>query len=232
VGIDPHTVDMLSSLLEKCQESQSTRIILSLAGDEYFPEWITNLVYLLHDYRVHSIGNVEEVVESIATDVNTIRQKDISNVTEDDAIFLNEAGRIYESSFDKRSREGSYNPDRVLWRAVEARRYRSTWHYMRGRRFKLPAKSKVGDLELKLPPKYWLSRDDFPTYDTEEFTPGEPIVEMDGIKVTYGNSVALGDWEQDINGSLKDGLWWKIHRGERWGIFGPNGNCYVQSPFI
>jgi hypothetical protein len=227
VGIDPHSVDMLSSLLEKCHLSQETRIVLALAGDEHFPPWITNLAYLLHDYRVHSMGSVDEVVESIAKNVNTIRQKDIRNVTEDDAIYLYEAGRIYESRSDKLSREGSYSPDRVLWKALEARRYRTTWNHIRGRRAKLPTEPKAGELQLKLPPKYWLSRDDFPSYDTEKFSPGEPVVEMDGIKVTYGKDVILGDWEQDTNGTLKEGLWWKIHRGERWGIFGPNGN-YVR----
>ena len=50
------------------------------------------------------------------------------------------------------------------------------------------------------------------------------VVEMDGIKVTYGKDVILGGWEQDVDGTLKEGLWWKIHRGERWGVFGPNGS--------
>lgn len=53
---------------------------------------------------------------------------------------------------------------------------------------------------------------------------GEPVVEMDGIRVKYGSKVALGTWsEQTPNGS-KDGLIWTVRRGERWGVFGPNGS--------
>ena len=72
VGIDPHTVEMLSSLLEKCHAERETRIILALATDEHFPGWITNLAYMLHGYRVHSLGSVDEVVESIAKKVDAI----------------------------------------------------------------------------------------------------------------------------------------------------------------
>lgn len=53
---------------------------------------------------------------------------------------------------------------------------------------------------------------------------GEPLVEMDGCKVTYGNKVALGNWDEHINGEVKSGLFWTVRRGERWGIFGPNGS--------
>ncbi|KAI2640830.1 P-loop containing nucleoside triphosphate hydrolase protein [Hypomontagnella submonticulosa] len=53
---------------------------------------------------------------------------------------------------------------------------------------------------------------------------GEPLVEMDGCKVQYRGKVALGNWTQKINGTERDGLIWTVRRGERWGIFGPNGS--------
>jgi ABC-type molybdenum transport system ATPase subunit/photorepair protein PhrA len=53
---------------------------------------------------------------------------------------------------------------------------------------------------------------------------GEPVVEMDGCKVQYKGKVALGNWTQHINGKEKEGLVWTVRRGERWGIFGPNGS--------
>jgi ABC-type molybdenum transport system ATPase subunit/photorepair protein PhrA len=223
VGIDPHTVEMLSSLLERSHDSRETRIILALAGDEHFPNWITNLAYILHDYRVHSIGSVDEVVESIAKNVNAIRGKSLQDVTEEDAAYIQEAGRIYESRKDPLAREGTYNPNRILWKALEGRRYRAMWDYIRGFRARLPTGPKEGEPK-PVPRRHWLSRDDFPTYDTEKFTPGEPIVEMEGVKVTYGNDVILGGWGQRGNETPKEGLWWTIRRGERWGVFGPNGS--------
>ncbi|KAI2614285.1 P-loop containing nucleoside triphosphate hydrolase protein [Hypoxylon fragiforme] len=53
---------------------------------------------------------------------------------------------------------------------------------------------------------------------------GEPVVEMKGCKVQYGGKIALGNWSQDANGNKQDGLVWTVRRGERWGVFGPNGS--------
>ncbi|KAI1098154.1 P-loop containing nucleoside triphosphate hydrolase protein [Jackrogersella minutella] len=53
---------------------------------------------------------------------------------------------------------------------------------------------------------------------------GEPVVEMDGCQVQYREKIALGNWKQQINGKVQDGLVWTVRRGERWGIFGPNGS--------
>ncbi|KAI1478799.1 P-loop containing nucleoside triphosphate hydrolase protein [Daldinia eschscholtzii] len=53
---------------------------------------------------------------------------------------------------------------------------------------------------------------------------GEPVVEMKGCKVQYRGKVALGDWKQQIDGEEREGLVWTVRRGERWGVFGPNGS--------
>jgi ABC-type molybdenum transport system ATPase subunit/photorepair protein PhrA len=53
---------------------------------------------------------------------------------------------------------------------------------------------------------------------------GEPIIEMDGCKVQYGDKVALGNWTEERNGKPATGLHWTVRRGERWGVFGPNGS--------
>ena len=70
-----------------------------------------------------------------------------------------------------------------------------------------------------------LSRDGLPK-SSPALTPGEPLVEMDGVKVSYGHGtrVVLGDWKQTVNGEERPGLWWSLHRGQRCGIFGPNGS--------
>lgn len=54
---------------------------------------------------------------------------------------------------------------------------------------------------------------------------GEPIVEMNGCLVKYGDRIALGNWSQKVaDGSTVPGLIWTVRRGERWGVFGPNGS--------
>ncbi|KAK7417527.1 hypothetical protein QQX98_004491 [Neonectria punicea] len=52
----------------------------------------------------------------------------------------------------------------------------------------------------------------------------EPLLEMDGCKVQYRGRVALGNWTQQTDEGPKDGLIWTVRRGERWGVFGPNGS--------
>ncbi|GAB7362215.1 hypothetical protein MBLNU230_g2240t1 [Neophaeotheca triangularis] len=57
--------------------------------------------------------------------------------------------------------------------------------------------------------------------------PGEPLVEMRGVKVTYGETIVLGDWHgkfEDPDSDSQSGLWWSLQRGQRCGIFGPNGS--------
>ena len=53
---------------------------------------------------------------------------------------------------------------------------------------------------------------------------GEPVVQMDGCQVQYRGKIALGNWTQEVDGARRDGLVWTVRRGERWGVFGPNGS--------
>ncbi|KAI1499370.1 ABC transporter [Biscogniauxia marginata] len=66
------------------------------------------------------------------------------------------------------------------------------------------------------------------TTDTLDITKprkiGEPLVEMNGCQVQYRGKIALGNWKQHVNGKKQEGLTWTVRRGERWGIFGPNGS--------
>lgn len=54
----------------------------------------------------------------------------------------------------------------------------------------------------------------------------EPLVEMEKVRVVYGEKQVLGAWVQDVNGQPRQGLWWTVRRGQRWLVFGPNGEFY------
>lgn len=69
-----------------------------------------------------------------------------------------------------------------------------------------------------------LSRDGYEKVETIKVPTGEPIVEMEGVRIAYGTNSVLGDWEQDVDGASKSGLHFTISRGSRWGIFGANGS--------
>ena len=64
----------------------------------------------------------------------------------------------------------------------------------------------------------------YKTQDKQFEDAGEPLVEMQGAHVRYGTKSVLGNWAEEIDGIKKEGLWWTVRRGERWGIFGPNGS--------
>jgi ABC-type molybdenum transport system ATPase subunit/photorepair protein PhrA len=69
-----------------------------------------------------------------------------------------------------------------------------------------------------------LSRDGYENTDTSTPTIGEPVVEMQGVRIAYGQNSVLGDWQQDVDGTPQTGLHWNVHRNQRWGIFGANGS--------
>ncbi|KAJ5638366.1 ABC transporter [Penicillium lividum] len=63
--------------------------------------------------------------------------------------------------------------------------------------------------------------------DWKEISPllkGEPLIEMDGVRIQYGEKVVLGDWTQKVEGETKNGLHWRVRRGQRWAILGANGS--------
>ena len=155
MGLDPPTVGMLSSVLEKLAERSAPRLVLSLRPEDHVPEWISHLVLVDGSMRVVGKGTKDEVLPLIAR-----KSEDTSRET-----------------------IGSSTPEPM-------------------------------------------SRDGFPK-ESPPLTPGEAVVEMTGVRVSYGNRTVLGDWTQSNQTSKSEpqpGLNWSIHRGQRWGIFGPNGS--------
>ncbi|CBX93997.1 hypothetical protein IAQ61_003870 [Plenodomus lingam] len=86
--------------------------------------------------------------------------------------------------------------------------------------------SQKGDFQTHTakPSTSTLSRDGYEKRDTCHKSIGEPIVEMEGVCISYGKNSVLGDWQQDVKGTPQQGLYWNVHRGQRWGIFGANGS--------
>ncbi|GIJ92077.1 hypothetical protein Asppvi_011052 [Aspergillus pseudoviridinutans] len=53
---------------------------------------------------------------------------------------------------------------------------------------------------------------------------GEPLIEMEGVRVQYGDKVVLGGWKQSVSAQKKEGLHWTVRRGQRWVVLGANGS--------
>lgn len=76
------------------------------------------------------------------------------------------------------------------------------------------------------------SRDGIPLIDKDASKAAhesEPLVEMENVQIKYREKQVLGGWTELVDGRAREGLWWTVKRGERWGIFGPNGNLSVMS---
>lgn len=70
------------------------------------------------------------------------------------------------------------------------------------------------------------SREGIPMVDAElPVSTYEVLVEIQDVCVRYGDKEILGSWKRELEGQTRKGLSWTVRRGERWGVFGPNGKC-------
>jgi ABC-type molybdenum transport system ATPase subunit/photorepair protein PhrA len=81
-----------------------------------------------------------------------------------------------------------------------------------------------GVMDRKLLWDLRLAEEKPPPFEILPTMDGEPIIEMDGVQVRYGDKTVLGGWQQAVNGEMKEGLHWKVRRGQRWAIIGANGS--------
>ena len=190
--------------------SQETDLLVAMAlrNDEYWPRWLTHCAYLSHDYELVYFGRTRDI--DLASIDASLRQKN-DKIPSNDAEFRDN----FEKWID------TFNAELGLQTlAISARKKPTT-------RFPLGAGDdgcNLGQRDLGAHSKApWQSREGFAKRDESVNVIGEKIVEMQGVRVAYGDNAVLGDWTQEHEGENKEGLWWDIRRGERWGIFGPNG---------
>jgi ABC-type molybdenum transport system ATPase subunit/photorepair protein PhrA len=198
MGLDPPTLKHLSQLLG---DLQSPRIVLSLKPDEHIPSWITHMAFVTQQHQIAKAGPRNQVIQYIHDrweELKTIDKLTQSRPLNEEAIEYAEVSRHLwahtpsSTAFEDRREEMAYQ------------RLRSSYK---------PSKNRVG--------REVISRDGFHT-DTPTPAPGEALVQMEGVRVQYGDKIVLGDWKQPDQPA--DALWWDIRRGQRWGVFGPNGS--------
>lgn len=176
-------------------EANAPRVVLSLRPQDAIPEWITHIVYAGEDGKVQTLGPKEEVFDYLQNEYAEIER----NVT-----------------------AGDQNVQELDPRLVEMREV--------GRHL-----SERGDFESSATSNSTsqtdnsstvVSRDGYEKYDkTPPSKIGSPVVEMEGVRIAYGNNSVLGAWEQPMpSGDSKPGFWWTVRQGERWGVFGANGS--------
>ncbi|KAG6009597.1 hypothetical protein E4U21_001964 [Claviceps maximensis] len=194
LGLDPPTVSGLSALLRSLADKAKPRLVLSARPQDPLPAWITHLVYLRSDCQVESMGPKDVVLDGLRKYIKGVR---LGGLVEDKKLpihTLADIGRVLGSSKIRTSAAPDLSRNGEAKEPNEPNEVKDENHIVHG------------------------------------LTPTNPdaerLVEMDGCRVQYGDKIALGNWSQQTTrqGPQKDGLIWTVRRGERWGIFGPNGS--------
>ncbi|KAK2816739.1 hypothetical protein FQN49_008033 [Arthroderma sp. PD_2] len=203
VGLDPPTVKALSPLLYNISLRGSPRLVLSLRPQDAVPDWITHLIILSKNHTVALQGEKGDVLNQLEIWKSVLYRKLNPNST-----IQPSKPRLLPRNAHEENQYSSFSIE-------DRRRYDEAEKLLVEDRFESKAEllldleitSKSSGPELKRVKKY-----------------GEPIVEMEGVRVTYGDKTVLGGWDQIIDGERKEGLFWEICRGQRWGVFGLNGS--------
>ncbi|KAF2671751.1 P-loop containing nucleoside triphosphate hydrolase protein [Microthyrium microscopicum] len=209
MGLDVHTVEHLSDVLQLLAHGvEGPRVVLSLRTDEHMPNWLSKLVLLTNDHRVRSFNTIAETM------------KDMRSISETSLL----AERAGSGSLGETSKGQLSSAETQL--LEDARNMISTLNPGTWKIYNKAAALKLAQRNLEsgkgLSNKGMSSKDGFLLIDSHPIPEGEPLIEMEGVRVAYGDRVVLGNWKEE--NQQTDGLWWTVHRGQRWGVFGPNGS--------
>ncbi|KAG9228768.1 P-loop containing nucleoside triphosphate hydrolase protein [Amylocarpus encephaloides] len=205
MGLDPPTLLTLSPMLRGLAEANDPRLILALRPQDPIPEWITHLIYLKGNCQVAFQGRKAEVLREIREYIERASWSK-SGIDKDLPIkSMHQVGRV----LTEQGIEGEPGPMKISGeRLVNLAEY----------------KGRVDKGDVQASTVSQLSRDGYEMTDQRDRNIGKSLVEMEGAVISYGSKTVLGNWKQDVAGESRNGLWWNVKHGERWGIFGPNGS--------
>ena len=203
VGLDPHTLQILSRLLHRLAKSQSPRIILTLRPQDPLPDWITRVLCLNADGSVGFQGVSETF---LAKKYEGTVAGDGQQIYIGFQPILSLSRNLPKDSLSSENHEQSQQFEDEEITSSQT----STVGTTGGRDTR---SEREGDPQTQV--------------NGLQSPKTEPLVQMEGVEVRYGDRKILGNWKQDIGGVVKDGLWWTVSRGDRLCIFGPNGTTWL-----
>ena len=187
----------ISQVLHGLAEANAPRVVLSLRPQDVIPGWITHVVYAGEDGKVDALGPKGEVFQYLKEQYESV-ESTLRNSKRTEGVSAGEHAELDPKLVEIR-KVGRHMSERGDFDLVSQVDEFTTFHSSA------------------------LSRDAYTKIDESRVPIGDPLVEMEGVRIKYGTNSVLGNWQQDVEGSVKDGLWWNIRRGQRWGIFGANG---------
>lgn len=219
VGLDPPTLRTLSTLLHRLALANAPRLVLSLRVQDPLPDWITHIIYLNQDCTVAVQGRKEEVLTELRRHFAPAKKPSAADDARSSIYSTVEIGRTLVS--DDIGIDPAYRSSNATSTGLDETQEGS---FILG---EPPSRNTVTHDEVNKKPYY--ARLGLRPYGKQalELAEGdlirEPLVKMEGVCVKYGKKKALGGWKKRVNREIVQGLWWTVRRGDRWGVFGPNG---------
>ncbi len=190
----------LSPMLHQLALLNAPRLIISLRPQDPLPDWITHLIYLDQDCKVARQGLKKKVLDQEKGNVEPTIHMTLAHYRRDTKERFGKVNETQEQDeHEAFSTEQSSLDDR---------------------------NGDESQISLLDPRSLGEARYDGTSPHGNNKSLQEVLVKMEGVRVRYGDKVVLGNWTQGQGIERTEGLWWTVRRGERWGIFGPNGRVY------
>lgn len=197
----------LSPLLHRLAMANTPRLVLALRPQDPLPEWTTHLVYLDRECKVAHQGPKNKMLVDLKGKIAVVGELPGADVTHKQGqVFIPKAGaklappsELPDVDQDEDSLGEELPPSDISDSEMKKLRYN---------------RRSLGITE------YSVERRERRAL---ERSGRELLVKMEGVCVKYGDKVVLGNWTQGLEDQKTRGLWWDVRRGDRWGIFGPNG---------
>lgn len=207
MGLDPPTLTTLSPLLHRLALANAPRLVLALRPQDALPEWITHLVYLDKESNVVLQGPKAKMLVELKGKLGSVGELPGAGILqEQEHVDTSKGeGQLAPSSDSPDDGEDEDSVGEELSLGDTSKPKDNTG---------VCDRRSLGMTERSLPRREQraLERSD-----------REILVNMKGVRVEYGDKTVLGNWTQRVDDQQTRGLWWDVRRGDRWGIFGPNG---------
>ncbi|RAK76492.1 putative ABC transporter [Aspergillus fijiensis CBS 313.89] len=202
MGLDPESTTRMSELLRRLARKAEPRLILAFRPQDPLPDWISHLV-ILGDGHAAIYAGRRTLAQQLTTVWSYFAQSRRFGTHLIHALPPYEKDVMDSYKKLNKNTEGGYHRGLVKSSLSVTREYMQ--EFLRGF---APSSLSEGSAPPKLHPPRG----------------GEPLIEMEGVRVQYGDKAVLGKWSQFVDGESKEGLHWTVRRGQRWAILGANGS--------
>lgn len=240
MGLDPPTTVEFNPLLRSLAYSSSPRILLALRPQDPIPDWITDIIYLDSSLEITHRGDRAAVTYALDAAVDSTLAETMEQ--EHQGIKKREFRSLprHNTEFGRLLLDVGVatNPQRMSLATYELFTHAYN-RYTLGDRSPKTVSVLLSTETGQAPAQDW----DSPRATNLQQEPplGEPLLEMDGVTIRYGDKPALGDWTEqlrmedlpddagkclvrDEDSDSKPGLRWTVRRGQRWAVIGANGS--------